>query len=151
MFQVKDVSNIQCLANILSCKVENQPTIYLRMPLGNTHRELEIWDGVVEKTKKKLATWKTQYLSFGGRITLIKAILDAQPTYVLSLFPLPAKEEERLDKLRRKFLWLGNKEGKGIHLVKWQTVQLSKKAGGLGVKNLGLQNMSFIKMVVEVW
>ena len=82
---------------------------------------------------------------------MIKAILDAQPTYVLSLFPLPAKEEERLDKLRRKFLWLGNKEGKGIHLVKWQTVQLSKKAGGLGVKNLGLQNMSFIKMVVEVW
>ena len=37
MFQVKDVSNIQCLANILSCKVENLPTTYLGMPLGNTH------------------------------------------------------------------------------------------------------------------
>ena len=29
MFQVKDVSNIQRLANILSCKVENLPTTYL--------------------------------------------------------------------------------------------------------------------------
>lgn len=82
---------------------------------------------------------------------MINAVLDALSTYVMSLFPLLAKVEERLDKLRRKFLWLGNKEGKGIHLVKWQIVQLSKKAGGLGVKNLGLQNMSFIKMVVEVW
>ena len=81
---------------------------------------------------------------------MTNAVLDALPTYVMSLLPLPAKVEERLDNLR-KFLWLGNKEGKGIHLVKWQIVQLSKKAGGLGVKNLGLQNMSFIKMVVEVW
>ena len=140
MFQVKDVSNIQCLANILSCKVENLPTTYLGMPLGNTHKELEIWDGVVEKTEKNLATWKTQYLSFGGRITLINAVLDALPTYVMSLFPLHAKVEKRLNKLRRKFLWLGNKDGKGIHLVKRRTVQLSIKAGGLGVKNLGLQN-----------
>ncbi|WMV21262.1 hypothetical protein MTR67_014647 [Solanum verrucosum] len=35
-------------------------------------------------------------------------------------------------------------EGKGIHLVKWQAVQLSKKSGGLGVKNLGLQNVSLL-------
>lgn len=140
MFQVKEVASIQCLANILSCKIENLPTTYLGMPLGNNHKELEIWDGIVEKTEKKLATWKTQYLSLGGRITMINSVLDALPTYVMSLFPLPAKVEDRLDKLRRDFLWLGNKEGKGIHLVKWQTAQLSKKSGGLGIKNLGLQN-----------
>ncbi|KAH0751395.1 hypothetical protein KY285_004543 [Solanum tuberosum] len=140
MFQVKEVANIQCLANILSCKIENLPTTYLGMPLGNNHKELEIWDGIVEKTEKKLATWKTQYLSLGGRITMINSVLDALPTYVMSLFPLPAKVEDRLDKLRRDFLWLGNKEGKSINLVKWQTAQLSKKSGGLGIKNLGLQN-----------
>lgn len=58
----------------------------------------------------------------------------------MSLFPLPTKVEDKLDKLRRDFLWLGNKEGKGIHLVKWQTAQLSKKSEGLSIKNLGLQN-----------
>ncbi|KAG5579589.1 hypothetical protein H5410_050216 [Solanum commersonii] len=56
---------------------------------------------------------------------------------MLCLSSPTAKVEDRLDKLRRDFLWLGNKEGKGIHLVKWQTVQLSKKSGGLGIKNLG--------------
>jgi len=49
MFQVKEVANIQCLANILSCKIENLPTTYLGMPLGNNYKELEIWDGIVEK------------------------------------------------------------------------------------------------------
>jgi len=30
---------------------------------------------------------------------------------------MPAKVEKRLDKLRRDFIWLGNKEGKGMNLV----------------------------------
>ncbi|KAG5579590.1 hypothetical protein H5410_050217 [Solanum commersonii] len=35
------------------CKrMENLPTTYLGMPLGNNHKELEIWDGIVEKTEK---------------------------------------------------------------------------------------------------
>ncbi|KAG5624891.1 hypothetical protein H5410_010109 [Solanum commersonii] len=60
----------------------------------------------------------------------------------MSLFPIPAKVEERLDKLRRDFLWLGNKEGKGRHLFKWQVVQLHKQSGGggLGIRNPRIQN-----------
>ncbi|WMV56044.1 hypothetical protein MTR67_049429 [Solanum verrucosum] len=111
---------------------------------GNNHKEFDIWDGIIEKTEKRLANWKANYLSLGGRVTLINSVLDALPTYVMSLFPLPAKVEERLDKLRRDFLWLGNKEGKKIHLVKWQTALLSKKIGGLGIKNLRVQNKSLL-------
>lgn len=111
IFQIKEVANIQLLASILQCKIEHLPTTYLGMPLGNNHKELEIWDGIIEKTEKRLANWKANYLSLGGRVTLINSVLDALPTYVTSLFPLPAKVEERLDKLRRDFLWLGNKEG----------------------------------------
>ncbi|CAN4092320.1 unnamed protein product [Withania somnifera] len=114
------------------------------MSLGYSHKELEIWDGIVEKTEKELATWKTQYLSLGGRTTLVNSVLDALPTYVLSLFPLHVKVEERLDKLSKDFVWMGNNEGKVMHLVKWQTAQLSKQSGGLGVKNLGLHNRSLL-------
>ena len=31
-----------------------------------------------------------------------------------------------------------------IHLVKWQTTLLSKKTGGLGIKNLRVQNKSLL-------
>lgn len=47
-----------------------------------------------------------------GRHTLINAVVDPLPTYVIPLFPLPAKVRKKLDKLRREFLWFGNK-GKG--------------------------------------
>ncbi|WMV47514.1 hypothetical protein MTR67_040899 [Solanum verrucosum] len=142
IFPFKEVPQIQSLATILGCRVEQLPTTYLGMPLGHNHKELEIWDGIIEKIEKKLVNWKAQYISLGGRVTLINFVLDSLPTYVMSLFPIPAKVEERLDKLRRDFLWLGNKEGKGPHLFKWQVVQLHKQSGGggLGIRNLRIQN-----------
>lgn len=51
-------------------------------------------------------------------------ILSFPTNLCKNLFPLPAKVEERLDKLRGNYLWLGNKQGKGIHLVKWQAKEI---------------------------
>lgn len=43
---------------------------------------------VLEKCQKKLSRWKAQYLSLGGSLSLINAVLDALLTYMLSLFPI---------------------------------------------------------------
>lgn len=107
-----EVPNIQTLASILGCGVGNLPTVYLGMHLGRKHKDLEIWDSIIEKANKKLSQWKAQYLSLGGRVTLINSLLDLLPTYVISLFPIPAIVIKKLNKLRRDFLWKGNKEGK---------------------------------------
>ncbi|KAG5596686.1 hypothetical protein H5410_037918 [Solanum commersonii] len=58
IFPIKEVPQLQSLTRILGCKVEHFPTTYLGMPLGHNHKELEIWDGIIEKTEKKLANWK---------------------------------------------------------------------------------------------
>ncbi|WMV60154.1 hypothetical protein MTR67_053539 [Solanum verrucosum] len=101
------------------------------MPLGAKSKSIDIWNSVIEKCEKKLAKWKSQYLSKGGRLTLINSVLDALPTYMMSLFPIPPG---------RNFLWQGNKEKKSFHLVKWEEVMTSKENGGLGIKNLKLQS-----------
>lgn len=63
---------------------------------------------------------------------------------MMSLFPLPASVEKRLEVLRKQFLCQGNKDKKGIHLVKWKTLTISKQGGGLGVRNLRRQNKSLL-------
>lgn len=42
-----------------------------------------------------------QYLSLGGRLILINSVLDALPTYMMSLVPTPAGVIKRLDGIRR--------------------------------------------------
>lgn len=74
LFPIKEVTQMQGLANILGCRIEQLPIVYLGMPLGNKHKDLEIWDGIIEKTKQKLAMWKSQYLSLGRRLILINAV-----------------------------------------------------------------------------
>lgn len=73
-----------------------------------------------------------QYLSFGGRVTLINSVMNNIPTYHMSLFPIPAKVLEKLDRMRRNFLWEGNSKDHKFHLVKWAWVskilQLTIKA-----------------------
>ncbi|WMV45676.1 hypothetical protein MTR67_039061 [Solanum verrucosum] len=144
LYPIKDVTNIQRLADILGCRVEKLPTTYLGMPSGNKHKDLEIWDNIVEKTEKRLAIWKAQYISFGGRHILINFVLDSLPIYVISLFTIPAKVAKKLDKLRRDFLWHGCKENKGYNLVKWVIVLHRKDKGGLGIRDLRKHNNSLL-------
>ena len=37
------------------------------MPVGNNHKELEIWDGIIEKTEKRLVNRKANYLISGRK------------------------------------------------------------------------------------
>ncbi|WMV58738.1 hypothetical protein MTR67_052123 [Solanum verrucosum] len=134
LYPVNEVPNMEILKSILGCEVSAPPTIYLGLLLGAKSMSMEIWNGVIEKCEKKLARWKSQYLSLGGRLTLISSVLDALPTYMMSLFPIPLGIINRLDSIRRKFLWLGNKVRKGYHLVKWKTVINEKRFGDWGSK-----------------
>ena len=72
---------------------------YLGLPLGAKFKDKTIWNPILEKMEKRLAGWKSLYLSKGGRVTLIKSTLSNLPTYFLSLFPIPASVAKRIEKL----------------------------------------------------
>jgi hypothetical protein len=54
-------------------RVASLPVKYLDLPLGASYKSTRMWDGVIEKIEKRLASWKMLYLSKGGRVTLIKS------------------------------------------------------------------------------
>jgi hypothetical protein len=87
---------------------------------------------------------KCLYLSKGGRVTLIKSTLSSIPTYLLSLFPMPASVANRLEKLQRDFLWGGIGNEKRFHLIRWDKVFLPLQNGGLAIKNLRLFNQALL-------
>ncbi|XXG72211.1 hypothetical protein AAC387_Pa07g1359 [Persea americana] len=124
------------LADIIGCKAGRLPILYLGLPIGAKQRSKLVWDPVIANFERKLSSWKKQYLSLGGRITLINSCLSNLPVYYMSLFRMPKMVIERLDCLRRDFLWEGQGNKKRLHLVKWSEVIKPKKNGGLGIANL---------------
>ena len=82
---VEEVEEILEMAVELGCKVGQLPSTYLglpRLPLGAPNKAVCVWDGVEERMRWKLALWKRQYISKGGRITLIKSTLASMPLYM---------------------------------------------------------------------
>ncbi|RVX19375.1 putative ribonuclease H protein [Vitis vinifera] len=119
MIPVGRVMNIEGLALELGCKVGGIPSSYLGMPLGAAFNSLAVWDGVEERFRRRLAMWKRQYISKGGRLTLIRSTMSSMPIYLMSLFHLPRKVRLRLEKIQRDFLWGGGTLAHKPHLVRW--------------------------------
>ena len=127
------ITDVDVLALELGCKVRPLPSSYLGHPLGAPHNSIAVWDGFEERLTKKLTLWKRQYISKGGRLTLIRSTLSCLPVYLMSLFRLPIRVGLRLEQIQRDFLWGGGNVDKKRHLVKWSTVCSNKRNGGLGV------------------
>ena len=91
--------------------------------------------------ERRLAGLKRMYLFKGGKVTLIKSTLSSLPTYFLSLFPIPVKVANRMEKLQRDFLWSGTDAPK-VPLVEWAKVCMPN--GGLGIRRLRQFNYALL-------
>ncbi|RVW99858.1 putative ribonuclease H protein [Vitis vinifera] len=129
---VGEVEDVDRAVVVFGCKVGNLPTTYLGLPLGAPHNSCRVWDVIEERFKRKLATWKKQYLSKGGRLTLIKSTLSNLPIYFMSLFVIPRRVRLRLEKIQREFLWGELEERRKIHLGSWAVICKDKRHGGKG-------------------
>jgi hypothetical protein len=65
LIAVEEVPNQEKLANILNCSISSIPLKYLGLHLGAFFKSKVIWDGVIEKMERRLASWKKIYFVSG--------------------------------------------------------------------------------------
>ncbi|XP_042944738.1 uncharacterized mitochondrial protein AtMg00310-like [Carya illinoinensis] len=75
---------------------------------------------------------------------MIKAVLQAIPTYTISVFKLPKKLCHEINMLYSRFWWGKQQEGKCIHWRKWEKLGEMKGKGGLGFRDLEIFNMALL-------
>ena len=90
------VDSLEELTLELGCKVGTLPSSYLGHPLGAPHK-LAAWDGMEERFRRRLTMWKRQYISKGGRLTLIQNTLSSMPIYHMSILRMPRSVRLRFE------------------------------------------------------
>ncbi|KAJ0476914.1 putative RNA-directed DNA polymerase [Helianthus annuus] len=137
-------AEVEDMAELVGCKADAFPFKFLGLPVGANMNRISNWRPVFDVFEKRLSLWKASTLSLGGRVTLIRSVLESLPTYFFSLYRAPAKVLKDLESLIRKFLWGGASEVNKIHWVAWERVASPVKSGGLGLQNLKDVNLALL-------
>lgn len=98
---------------------------------------------------KRLTNWKAKTLSFVGRLTLTKSVVQALPTYVMQSALIPRYLCDEIDKRCRCFLWGDNEYGRHLHSVTWTDICLPKEWGGLSLRSA--RNINKVSLMKATW
>jgi hypothetical protein len=128
----------------LNCRTCALPFKYLGLPVGTNPRRASTWEPLLVSLRKRLGLWANKYVSLGGHIVLLNSVLNSIPIFYLSYMKIPVHVWKQVRRIQREFLWGCRGCRKKINWVKWEVVCLSKKKGGLGVRDVQMVNISLL-------
>jgi len=97
-----------------------------------------------EKVWNKLNNWKVNFLSQAGKEILLKAVIQAIPTYCMCIFQLPISLCKDLNGMMQRFLWNHMAKTSKIPWMRWDRLSRSKSMGRLGFRDLVVFNQAFL-------
>ncbi|XP_027343074.1 uncharacterized protein LOC113855643 [Abrus precatorius] len=76
-------------SSFFHCKISSIPFHFLRILVGANPRKRSTWERLIDMLKSRLGSWKTRFLSIGGRVTLLNAVLNSIPIHYLLFYKMP--------------------------------------------------------------
>ena len=120
------------------------PFPYLGLPLGTTRPSVNDLSPIADQLERRLNAC-ARFLDYGSRVTLIDSVLSSLPTHYLCSLKLPKAIFKLFDRGRRHCLWAKEEDANSVQsLAAWSLVCRPKKHGGLGIKNLEVQNTALL-------
>ena len=109
---------------------------YLGLLMMGGYSKKKVFSLVLDRLRKRIGGWEEKALSWAGQNGLIKAVIQAIPTYIMNCFLLPKSLCNDLSLLVNKFWWGSSDCKRKIHCASWGKHTRSKADGGLEVRDL---------------
>jgi len=87
-------------ASVMNCRTGSITFVYLGLPIGGDVWKLIFWKPVIDRIVAHLSSWNNKFLSFGGRLILLKFVM---PSLLFTFFPFSRLPH---DHVHDKWRWL---------------------------------------------
>lgn len=123
------------ILNILGFTKGELPIRYLGVPLNSKRLPVMQYYPLVDKMSGRIISRTSKFLSYSGRLQLIKTVLFSIQVYWSQIFVLPT---------RTNFLWGGGVEMKRKAPLAWDRVCWPRTAGGFNVLHIETWNKAAV-------
>jgi len=131
------------ITTILGVQVVLGTSKYLGLPSMISRDRNATFSYIKDRVWQKINSWSGKCLSKAGREVMIKSVLQAIPSYVMSISQLPTTLIDSIEKMMNSFWWgHGRKTHRGIHWMNWEKLYAPKIHGGKGFKDLSGGSLS---------
>ena len=135
----------QTNTNILGVQVVLGTGKYLGLPSMIGRNRNATFAFIKDRVWQKINSWSGKCLSKAGREVMIKSVLQAIPSYVMSIFCSPTNLINSIEKMMNSFWWgHGRTSQQGIHWMSWEKLSAPKIHGGIGFKDLSAFNLAML-------
>jgi hypothetical protein len=132
------------IAGIAGVSITSNFEKYLGLPTIIGQSRVAAFAGIKGRIWDRMQGWKEAFLSQAGKEVLLKAVVQAIPTYTISVFQLPKTLCKDINSLMSKFWW-GHKEDESrIAWMSWSKLGRPKDRGGLGFRDLEWFNLALL-------
>jgi ribonuclease HI len=132
------------ISTIAGINSTNSYDKYLGLPLLIGRSRVSTFSGLQGKIWERINGWKEKFLSQASKEVLLKAVIQAIPTYTMSVFLLPKTICHDIVSMISRFWW-GHKENDGrVAWMSWKKMGLTKEKGGLGFRDLEFFNLALL-------
>lgn len=111
------------------------PIQYLGVNLFKGKANVNLFAGLVEKISNKIEGWQAKLLTTGGKLVLIKSVLNSVPIHQLSILHPPNRVIDILQQKIQSFMW-DTPNDKRHQWVKGTKMRCKYSEGGLQVEDL---------------
>ncbi|CAL1398685.1 unnamed protein product [Linum trigynum] len=117
---------------------------YLGVPTEWGNSKKETFQFLIQRMEKMGEAWKSLLLSHGGKEVLLKAVIQAIPSYIMYLFHLPVSLTKKMDSLLTNFFWSGSMQKSSLHWCRKDILCAPKAEGGLGFRSFKDFNLALL-------
>lgn len=134
----------QEILQVLGFSKGSLPVRYLGVPLSTKRLSLVQCQPLIEKMLGRIQSWTARFLSYAGRIQLIKSVLFSIQVFWSQVFMQPKKLIQLIESVCRRFLSTGGVEVTKKTLLAWDRLCWPKAAWGLNTLDIGIWNRATI-------